>query len=891
MFQYHAQSAAAALKELTSSKKGLTKDVIPKRLEKYGPNVLPEGKKTTRIQLFFRQFKSFLILILLFAAGVSFFLHHATDAYIILAAVFINVIVGYFQEGKAERALDALKHVITLEAKVRRGDTEEIIDVKDLVPGDIILLNAGDKIPADARLISVSELECNEAALTGESAAIMKNTEKVEEKSALGDRTNMVFTGTVVTRGAGEAIVTATGIETEIGKIAALLSKTEEQATPLQKKLDAFGRSIGVVVLIICALIAIIGFVKGMPFIEIFTTAVAVAVSAIPEGLVVAVTVILAIGMQRTLKRNGLVRNLQAAETLGSTSVICTDKTGTLTEGNMQLVSIITKDYHFEDLHQVERHADDGLKELLFALNIGMLCNDAHIVESNDNMKESTIVGNLTERALLQAAMNIGLDQKRLQKDEPRIATIPFDSSIKYMATLHKHPEGGKRIYVKGAPEKLLEMSVHIRTGAESKPFTSDIRAEFDKQFVEYSKTGLRLLGLGYKDVPADQEELTDKDITEITFVGFAGIKDPLRPNIQKTFALTEKAGVRTVMITGDHKLTAAAIAEELGFEITEESIVTGDELREMSQEELNKRVQEINVYARVSPEDKLNIIQAWQSHGFVVAMTGDGVNDSPALKAADIGVALGSGTDVAKEAANMVLLDDNYESIVAAVEEGRGIFDNIRKVVLYLVSDSFSEVVIVVAALMLGLPLPITAAQILWINLVADGLPSVALTMDSKDKEIMNDPPRSIDEPVMNSEMKWIVGLVTVVTGLSNLGVFVYLWKSTGDIDLARTVAFTSIAIDSLFYVFSIRNLRHSIFKGGLFSNRWLNAAVAFAFSIQLAAIYFPPLQKILKTVPLGLYEWSFVAGACILVVVVTESVKQFFIVKRRRALATASV
>lgn len=888
MFQYHAQSAAAALQELTSSEKGLTKEIVAERLQKYGENVLPEGEKTTRIQLLLRQFKSFLIIILLFAAGVSFFLDHATDSYIILAAIFINVIVGYLQEGKAERALDALKHVITLEANVRRGGGEEIINVKDLVPGDIILIGAGDKIPADARLISVSELECNEAPLTGESAAIAKSTEKVDEKDAIGDRTSMVFTGTVVTRGAGEAVVTATGVNTEIGKIAALLNTTVEQHTPLQKKINDFGRSIGIVVLIICALIVVIGFAKGMPFIEIFSTAVAVAVSAIPEGLVVAVTVILAIGMQRTLKRNGLVRNLQAAETLGSTSVICTDKTGTLTEGNMQLVSIITKDHHFKNFNQDDDRSKDERSELQFVLGLGMLCNDAHIMEEKEK-KEPVIVGNLTERALLQAGLHAKMDLESLLKNEPRLATIPFDSAIKYMATLHTEASGTKRIYIKGAPEKLLAMSVHIRSGGQSKPFTSDIRADIEEQFVEYSTQGLRLLALGYKDVPADKMELTASDIQEITFVGFAGIADPLRPNIQKTFDRTARAGIRTVMITGDHILTATAIARNLGLDVSEGAVITGDELRTMSQEELNKRVKDIHVYARVSPEDKLNIIHAWQSHGFVVAMTGDGVNDSPALKTADIGVALGSGTDVAKEAADMVLLDDNYESIVAAVEEGRGIFSNIQKVVMYLLSDSFSEVVLIILSLMFGIPLPVTAAQILWINIVGDSFPSIALTLEPKDKSIMNDPPRSPKEPVMNREMKIFVGVISLISGIFSFLIFLYFWKTTGDVQYARTIVFANLAVDSLPYLFAMRSLRQPIFKSAIFSNMWLIAAVFASFGLLLLGIYVPFFQNILQTVPLGLFEWGVVIGSSILTITLIEIVKYVFILKARKKEVTA--
>lgn len=881
---FHAQTTEEVLKEVHSSEEGLKQSEVEKRLKQYGLNKLPEPVRTTWFVLFFKQCKSFLIVLLLIAAGLSYFLHDETDAYIILAAVLMNVIVGFIQESKAERALEALRKVITLKAKVLRHGVEKIIDATQLVPGDMILLDSGDKVPADARLVDVVDLETNEAPLTGESNSIKKILEPLDASSGVGDRTNMVFTGTTVTRGSGRAVVVHTGVKTEIGRIAELLQKTKQEETPLQKKLDRFAKGIGYAVIGICVIIVVVGLFLGMDLVEIIITAVAIAVSAIPEGLVVAVTIILAIGMQKILKRNALVRNLQAAETLGSTSVICTDKTGTLTEGNMQVVSLVTHDHTFDNLHQAERHQPERIHELIFALNVGMLCNDAHVIEQKTDLQDPVVVGNLTERALLTVGINLGLDQAKLKKDEPRLATIPFDSKIKFMATLHQHPKKGHRIYVKGAPEKIMQMSKTIRVGEQATHFTPVQRKKFEKAFIDFSSRGLRILALAYTDVKQPHETFTVDDCQELTFVGFIGINDPLRPHIKETFEKTQRAGIRTIMITGDHKLTAKAIASELGFAIEDHNILEGEELHQMTQEQLNDRVEDIYVYARVSPEDKLNIIQAWKSKNKVVAMTGDGVNDSPALKAADIGVALGSGTDVAKEAADIVLLDDNFKTIVAAVEEGRGIFDTIRKVVLYLISDSFSEVVLITTAMFLGWPIPLTAAQILWINLVADGLPNVALTVEPREKEIMNDPPRPLDEPVTNREMKLLVAVISVATGIGNLAIFWYFWKSSGDVELARSVVFATLAVDSLLYVFSVRSLRHSIFHRSFFSNPWLLAAVGAAFIIQLSAFYVPALQRLLKTVALGTFEWSVIFGVSAIVIVLIEAIKYSFIVVRKR-------
>lgn len=886
MKAYHALSVDDTMDALNTSIDGISSARAGGLQNTYGKNVLPQGKKKTILFLLFAQVKSFLILILLIAAAISLFLQDYKDAVIILVTVVLNMIVGAIQEGRAERALDALKKVITVETLVLRDGKEMTVKAEDIVPGDILLLHAGEKIPADARLFEVSELETNEAALTGESIFVSKNSETISESTGVGDRTNMVFTGTIVTRGSGKAVVTAIGIETEIGRIAQLLRTTPNTATPIQKKLDRFAHSIGMIVLGISLIVCIIGVIKGMPMKDIFTVAVAIAVSAIPEGLVVAVTVILAIGMQRILQRHALVRNLQAAETLGSTSVICTDKTGTLTEGNMSVVSFITKNNHFDQLHTSFPSQAKESDELFFGLRIGMLCNDAHSLEKTEKEEGPTIVGNLTDRALLAIGIQAGLEDEK--KEERRYATVPFDSTNKYMATLHDTKDGFRRVYIKGAPEKILAAAVYVYSQKEAKPLTSDIRAAIEKKQITESEKGLRLLGCGYKDVPKTQTTLSIEDIKDIVFVGFFGITDPLRPHIQETFQKTQTAGIITVMITGDHKITATAIASQIGLPVKKGSVIEGTELQRMSEKELYDRVQDISVYARVSPEDKLRIIQAWQSHDFVVAMTGDGVNDAPALKAADIGVALGSGTDVAKEASDMVLLDNNYTTIVAAVEEGRGIFDNIRKVILYLISDSFAEVIVITAALFIGIPLPLVAAQILWINLISDGLPGIAMTVEPKEKHIMTQLPRHIDEPVINREMKILTFFVSILAGLFGIAIFTFFYFTTENIDLARTVVFTFFAVKALLYVFSIRALHHSIFRYPLFSNKWLIGAIIVAFFIQITAIYVPFLQDALQTVPLGIFEWSVIILSSLLLVSFIEIVKYFSIIKPQKKVST---
>lgn len=867
---------------------GLTEEEARKRLFKHGLNKLPEEKGASSLKLFFAQFKNVLIYILLIAAAINFFLvceesqtlnfsiSGQADTYIILITVFINIIVGYIQENKAQKSLLALKKIISLSARVIRGGKEFVIDAQELVPGDILLLSAGEKIPADARLIEVEDLEVNEAPLTGESEPVKKNTIKLESDLALGDRLNLVHTGTTITKGRGKGIVIATSAHTEIGRIAKMIKETKDEATPLQQKLNKFSKSMGAVVLAGAVILMIVGFLQGDPFIEIFTVSVAVAVSALPEGLAIGVTVILALGMQRILKQRALTRKLVAAETLGSTTYICTDKTGTLTEGKMQVTDLVTWDHDFDVCEARDKKwRSKENEEMLFALHIGLMCNDARIDNIDDDIGEWIISGNLTERALLLAAVQAGHNYQKELALYPRLDSIPFDSRIKYMATLHKMDDRRNIVFFKGAPEKVLSMCDHLRVGNKEAELDKEKRKKFQDKFIALSNKGLRVIALAYRHVPAKQKMLADVDLNKLVFVGYVGIKDPLRPTSKETVALCQQAGVKVVMITGDHKLTAAAIAKDLALPCAEENILEGAKLDSMSDDALKQRVNEVFVYARVSPEHKLRIVRALRNRGEVVAMTGDGINDSPALKAADIGVALGSGTQVAKETADMVILDDNFKSIVGAVEEGRGIFDNIKKTVLYLLSDSFSEVVLVLSSMLCGFPLPVTAGQILWINLVNDTLPNLALTKEPKEKEIMQEPPRGRKSKILDAEIKTLIVIISGVSGLANILLFYVYYHLTGDLILSRSIVFATLAVDSLFYIFSVRTLRHSILSYNFFNNLYLIGAVIISFSFLVAAIYMPFLQQILKTKPLDWFDWGVILFISLVEILFIEIVK----------------
>ncbi|MBI2416266.1 MAG: HAD-IC family P-type ATPase [Candidatus Kerfeldbacteria bacterium] len=876
--QYFTLGVDNSLELLQTNHTGLSSNQATQRLQKYGPNRLPADPGKSWIIVLVDQFRSPLIAVLLMAASVSLLLNERVDAFVIVMAVCIQVVVGLVQEYKAQNALAALKRVISLHAQVQRDDKRFTIPAADLVPGDILYLQAGDKIPADGRLLTISDLEVNEAALTGESEPVLKQLASItNDTTPVADQSNMVFTGTVVTKGQATVVVTATGITTEIGKIAQLIHETVEEPTPLQQQLSKFARRMTVVVVMLAVLIFGFGYFTGGNVVAMFTVAVAVSVSAIPEGLAVAVTVILAIGMQRVLKRQALVRKLVAAETLGSVDVICTDKTGTLTEGHMQVTDFLTWDNAI-DVNNHTDHSTAAAKELLFALRLSLLCNDAQVTNPDDAMQDWVISGNLTERALFVAASQAGLHYSQLQKEAPRIDTLPFDSAIKYMATLHREAHG-RMLYVKGAPEIISQHCTKILISAKPEQFTADMRNRFEHKFTTLSERGLRIMALAYKPAVNDARTVEAAGLDNLIFVGYVGIKDPLRPEAKRTIALCRQAGIATVMITGDHKLTAQAIARELGLMSTAEQVLEGFELDQMSQADLDRRVHAITVYARVTPQHKLRIVKAWQANGKIVAMTGDGINDSPAIKAADIGVALGSGTDVAKETADMVILDDNFDTIVAAVEEGRGMFDNIRKTVLYLISDSFSEVIIIIGAMLLGLPAPLMATQILWVNLVNDSFPSLAMTQEPKEPGSMRERPRGKHTAILDNEVKLLIAAVSILSGALNLTAYYFFYTTTGNAALAQTITFVSIGVDSLFLMFSIRSMRQMIYHKNPLSNIWLVLSFIGGISLMLLPVYVPLLQNYIHTVALDWFAWVVIIIISLIQLVAIEAIKFVFI------------
>ncbi|MAG28855.1 ATPase [bacterium] len=889
---------AEAAKKLGINKHGLSQKQVHDRLQKHGHNVLPEEPLTSSLVLFLRQFQSSLTYILLIAAVISAAIGEHIDAYVILAAVVINVVVGFFQEYKAQKALASLKKIITQKVWVIREEQEREIESKELVPGDIVVLNEGDKVTADGRLFLAEHLKVNEAALTGESEPVEKINRALEGRLVLADQHNMVFTGTIVTQGHGRFFVTSTGLDTEIGKIASLVKETKEVRTPLQKKLDSFSKKLGLFILALSAALVVVGLLYNYGFAEIFVTAVAVAVAAIPEGLIVGVTVILAIGMQRILRKKSLVRKLVAAETLGSTNVICVDKTGTVTLGEMRVVQIVTahqsdsylkKDSNGKTSQDDREKAEQEIKKLN---HIAVYCNNAVIASAEEHkstekeeLRNQVVVGSPTEKALLLSAVDGDFKEAQLHESRPRLDEVPFSSKKKFMATLNAWTKNQHSVYLKGAPEKILAMCEHYQAGHSARKLDTKKRKEFLKLYEKLSSQGLRLLAGAYKGAPASFtsfDELHDYNEDAI-FVGFWGIKDPIRPEAEETIKKTRKAGVRTIIITGDNSHTAIAIAKELGVNPKPDEVIDGTELASISALELGKAVARVKLFSRTTPEDKLRIVAALQSHGDVVAMTGDGVNDAPALAKADIGVALGSGTDVAKETADMIVLDNNFSTIVAAVRQGRVIFDNIRKVILYLLANGFTEMSVIVVGILLGWPLPLLAVQILWINLVTDGLPDLALTQEPEEPEIMTEKPQKRNAPILDFERKFLILFISAITTIFTLGVFYLIWKTTGDLDKARTIAFTTVGVESLLYVFSVRSIRHSIFETNILRNKWLIAAVVGGFAIQIIGVYAPFFQKILHTVPLSLVEWFIIVSVCLWVIGLIEVVKHFFIAQRK--------
>lgn len=863
MANFHSVSIKTCLSELKSSAKGLSLKEAAARLKKNGPNELGAKKKFSKIVLFFRQFQSPFIYILLLAGLTSLLLNEISNASVIIGAVVLNALIGFFQENKANNALEKLREMVKHQAIVFREGKERKIDAREVVVGDIILIEAGARLPADGRLLEKGELSVDEAILTGESYPADKIIDKVAPSASLPDRRNMVYAGTIAVAGRGRAVITATGRNTEVGKISNLMSEQEDDRTPLQVKLESLARFLAVMFLCICSLVVILGVLEGRGFYDMFLVGVALAVSSIPEGLLISMTFILIVGMQRLLKAKVLTRKLVSAETLGSTTVICTDKTGTLTEGKMVVSHIIIGEKEFEVNNPGSRQDGEEAKIVSLALQIGAMCNNAIIENPDEPLKAWRFFGTPTETALLKAGYEAGIDREEISKNEIRLAEKQFTSAEKFMITAHKR-NSHFVIYEKGAPEMILDKSDKFYHLGKLISLTADHKAKILDNFEKLTAVGFRLIAVAFREFDEDlfsKEKVDWENVDQgLSYVGLIAIKDPLRKDANEAIQEAREAGIRPVVITGDHQLTALAIGKEIGLSGKKDELLTGEDLDKMDDAQLLKTCGKINIYARVTPHHKLRIVNALRERGEVVAMAGDGINDAPALKAADVGIALGNGTDVAKEASDMILLDNNFKVIVAAVQEGRRIFSNMRRVITYLTSDAFSEIVLVTGAILLSAPLPILPLQILWLNIIHDGIPNFSLSFEKITKTMMERKPRGRNTPLLSAEMKTIIFLVGLLVNVLIFIFFFHFLKMGMDIKYLQTLIFAILGTKSLVAIFGLRSLSRPIWSMNPFGNLWLWGAVGLSTFLFLLAIYWPPLQTLLATVPLAGKDWSLV-------------------------------
>ncbi len=883
--QWHNLSADKALQSLDSRRSGLTEAEAKTRLLQYGPNLLKGKKKTPPVVVFLRQFLSPLIYVLLVAAVISIIVGHFIDAWVIMGVLLLNAIIGFIQEARAEKAMEALIQMAAPKARVRRDGSVKMVPAKEIVPGDILLFETGDKVPADARLIEASNLKINEATLTGESVPVDKHTKALAGELPVADRKNLVFMGTIVTYGRATAIVVRTGMATEIGKIATSIQEAKPEKTPLQKSISKLSQYIVGLFLVVCALLIVVGLLRGLDWLEVFLLAVAAAVSAIPEGLPAVVTVVLAMGMRIMARRHAVIRKLIAVETLGSATVICSDKTGTLTLNQMtvrrlyvgsQWIEVTGEGYMPEGEFHRDGQKLDTESELILNLHlrIGALCNDAVLTMEDDRC--CSIFGDPTEGALVVAAAKAGMNKERLEKTSPRLDEIPFQSEKMYMATLHPR-DGGRVAYVKGAAEKILSLSKYQMKEGDIVPLEKDdVQALLQANDV-MAEEAMRVIATAYVDLPRDLEDLEDEHIRgNLIFVGLSGMADPPREEAREAIRLCRQAGIKVIMITGDNRVTAESIARQL--DLPPGKSVTGNELREMSDEELSQQVEGISVFARIEPLQKLRIVNALKSHGHVVAMTGDGVNDAPALKAANIGIAMGiTGTDVAKEACDMTLADDNFASVVAAVDEGRAIFNRLRNVIFLLLSTNIGELLALILTILFVGKAPLLAVQIIWVNLVTDTASAIPLGLEPKVGDELKQPPRHPRVGLLYPGLILRIGFLAV---MMSVGIFIiFNWaQARMSLEEARTVAFCSLVAFEWFRAFNARSDERTIFKLGILRNRWLVASISFAILLQIAVVYVPFLQVAFHTVPLSIDRWGIAILAAGSLFVVEETRKILF-------------
>ncbi len=862
---------------LDSSHEGLSDAEAKVRLPKYGPNKLAEHEQISRLKILIHQFTSPLIYILLIASFVTFLLSEYIDMAVILSVVVLNAVIGYLQEYKAERSVRALKQMVVPKARILRDGKEREIDSEELVPGDIVLLSSGSKVPADLRLFHTLELKVEEAMLTGESVPAEKKSLSIQSANLTpGDQTNMAFMGTIVVTGRGKGIVVNTGTTTILGTIAQELKGVRPVKAPVQEKINKFSKQIGLLVLAASVAVFIFGILTGESIKDMFMTAVAAAVATVPEGLPIVVTIAMAAGVARMAKRNAIIRNLPTVETLGSTTVICSDKTGTLTKNEMTVLLVYDGEHTYEItgsgyepqgeiLHDKMPVEPNELVTLLHVFRIGLLCNESDIYEEEGQFR---VDGDPTEGALIVSAMKAGLNPEAERENYPRLGIIPFESDRGYMATLHEY-QGKKIIFAKGAAEKLLDMCTACLISEHL------IRKDFIKFADTLAKQGLRVLAMAYKEMPDDTEAITHQDIQSgLILTGLQGMIDPPREEVKHAIDGCKKAGIRTVMVTGDHAITAVAIGRQLGIVQEEETnALIGKQLEAISDDELFYKVQQTSVYARVAPQDKLRIVQQMKKHNEIVAVTGDGVNDAPALKAAHIGVAMGrSGTDVAKEAADMVIADDNFASIFHAVEEGRIVFENIRKVIFFLIPTGIAAILSIIISQLLKLPLPYLPSQLLWINLVTNGLQVLALAFEPGEQGIINKPPRSPQEGLMSKLLLQRTVLVGSIISLGVIGNYILALRSGDSLEQARTVAVTTMVFFQFFQAWNSRSETRSIFRMSLISNPFLFYGMLASIFAHLAVLYVPALQWVFRTVPLAMIEWGEVLVVSMIIIFAVE-------------------
>jgi len=863
---WHTETTKTVFETLATTPDGLSKEELTGRLVKYGPNRLPEPKTRSPLVRFLCQFHNVLIYVLMAASAVTAMLGHWVDASVILAVVLLNAVIGFLQEGKAENALRAIRQMLSPNAMVMRAGRQMTVLAEELLPGDIVLLQSGDKVPADLRLIRVKGLQIQESVLTGESMAVEKITSPVVQEAVIGDRRCMAFSGTIVTHGQGAGVVVATGTQTEIGRISTLVSEVESVTTPLLRQMAQFGRWLTVAILGIAIVTFAYGsLVQDYAAADMFLAAVSLAVAAIPEGLPAIMTITLAIGVQRMARRNAIIRRLPAVETLGSVSVICSDKTGTLTRNEMTVRTISTTQNLFElggtgyDPHGAISLSNrdvlpDEIPLLLEVVRAAVLCNDASLEKRNG---EWFVHGDPMEGALLVSGLKAGLDIEAEGKQYPRTDLIPFESEHRFMATLHHSHAGAAFVFLKGAPERVLEMCTHQRVIDGHQPLDNNY---WLTRIEEMAQQGQRVLAIATKPASHEQTELKFSDVENgLIMLGMFGLIDPPREEAIEAVQACESAGIRVKMITGDHGATACAIARQLKL-VNADDVLNGQELESMSEDELRKRVKDVDVYARVNPEHKLRLVRLMQEQGLIVAMTGDGVNDAPALKRADVGTAMGqNGTEAAKEAADMVLADDNFTSITHAVEEGRTVYDNLKKAILFILPTNGGEALIILAAILFGFQqLPLTPVQILWVNMVTAVTLALSLAFEPSEQSVMQRPPRDTHEPMLTPHLVWRIVFVSIILMSGTFGLFLLEMEQGASIERARTVAVNTLVVFEIFYLFNSRYITASVFnRAGLTGNRYVLIAIGVLIIFQLGFTYLAPMQSLFGTTAIDFSIW----------------------------------